>query len=50
MAASEDAREIAEMIVEDAARALTVEDAPKGPGILAEIPKSPRTPSSKKYK
>ena len=43
MAASKEAREIAEMTAEEAALAMTIEDSPESTEIVAEIPKSPRT-------
>ena len=50
MAASEEAREIREMITEEAAQALTMGDAPEGTRIVVEIQKSPRMPRPKKDK
>lgn len=50
MAASQEVREIAERTVEEGAQALTMGDAPKGARIVAEIPKSPRTPRPNKGK
>lgn len=50
METAKDVMEITEMTAEEAAQALTVGDASEGSGIMAEIPKSPRTPRPKKDK
>jgi len=49
-AASEEAREIAEMTAKETMRDLTIEDAHEGTGIVAEIPKSPCMSRPKKDK
>jgi len=50
MAASEEAKEIREMTIEEATQAMTVEDALESTGIVIEIPKSPHTLRPKKDK
>lgn len=50
MVVSKEAREITEMTAEEVVQALTVEYALEGVGIVAEIPKSPRTLRPKKDK
>lgn len=50
MEASEEAREITEMTVEEAAQALTIEYALEGARIATKIPKSLRTLRPKKDK